>query len=58
MNARPDISWTYLTSTPSSCSQPGPAGHPEGGAGEHGASQHAEGVGSPHIPQRHRLLDL
>ena len=46
----------YLTSTPSSW--PGAAGHPEGGAGEHGPSQHAEGVGPPHLPQRHRLLDF
>lgn len=40
------------------CLPTGPAGHPEGGAGEHGASQHAEGVGTPHIPQRYRLLDV
>ena len=42
-----------LISTPTSCLLPGSAGHPERGAGQHGASQHAKGVGSPHLPQRH-----
>lgn len=39
-----------LIFAPSSCLLPGPAGHPERGAREHGASQHAKGVGSTHLP--------
>lgn len=36
----------------------GVAGHPEGSTGQHGTTQHAEGMGAAHLPQRHRLLDL
>lgn len=32
--------------------------HPEGGAGQHGTTQHAEGVGIAHLPKCHRLLDV
>lgn len=39
---------TYLAPTSA-----GSAGHPERSSGEHGASEHAKGVGPPHVPQCH-----